>query len=236
MHSQPADTDSKRARNLFRRYGKDSVRLKGSQHNQALCESDSGFFIYKRCKNDGNCLQYDYGIINPAARKIAQICDENNRIGVIATKVTIASDDYNREIKRINPKLQVFSKAAPAFVPLIEEGIIDNEIMDLTIKYYLDDFVQENEIDTLVLGCTHYPIIRKNISRLYPQLRIVNPSYEIIARIKEILENEDLLAEEKEGENVFYASDLSENFINMIQKILETEKSDLILKFKNLDL
>ena len=176
------------------------------------------------------------GIINPAARKIAQICDENSRIGVIATKVTIASDDYNREIKRINPNLQVFSKAAPAFVPLIEEGIIDNEIMDLTIKYYLDDFVRENEIDTLVLGCTHYPIIRKNISRLYPQLRIVNPSYEIIARIKEILENEDLLAEEKEGENVFYASDLSDNFINMIQKILETEKSDLILKFKNLDL
>ena len=108
--------------------------------------------------------------------------------------------------------------------------------MDLTIKYYLDDFVRENKIDTLVLGCTHYPIIRHNISRLYPQLRIVNPSYEIIARIKEILEKEDLLAEKKEGENVFYASDLSENFINMIQKILETEKSDLILKFKNLDL
>ena len=102
--------------------------------------------------------------------------------------------------------------------------------------YYLDDFLSENKIDTLVLGCTHYPIIRKNIMRLYPSLKIVNPSYEIIARIKQILENEDLLAEENDRENVFYASDLSENFVNMIQKILETEKSDLILKFKNLDL
>ena len=72
--------------------------------------------------------------------------------------------------------------------------------------------------------------------RLYPSLKIVNPSYEIIARIKQILENEDLLAEDNDRENVFYASDLSENFVNMIQKILETEKSDLILKFKNLDL
>lgn len=176
------------------------------------------------------------GIINPAAGKIARTCDENNRIGVIATKVTIASDDYNREIKKLNPNLHVFSKAAPAFVPLIEEGIIDNEIMNLTIKYYLDDFLSENKIDTLVLGCTHYPIIRKNIMRLYPSLKIVNPSYEIIARIKQILENEDLLAEDNDRENVFYASDLSENFVNMIQKILEIEKSDLILKFKNLDL
>ena len=176
------------------------------------------------------------GIINPAAGKIARTCDENNRIGVIATKVTIASGDYEREILKQNPRLHVFSKAAPAFVPLIEEGIIDNEIMDLTIKYYLDDFVGENELDTLVLGCTHYPIIRENIMRLYPKLRIVNPSYEIIARIKDILEKEDILAEENDRENVYYASDLSENFVNMIQKILETEKSDLLMKFKNLDL
>ena len=176
------------------------------------------------------------GIISPAAKTIARACDETNRIGVIATKATIASDDYPRKILEKNPALHVFSKAAPAFVPLIEEGIIDNEIKNLTIKYYLDDFLSENKIDTLVLGCTHYPIIRKNIMRLYPSLKIVNPSYEIIARIKQILENEDLLAEENDRENVFYASDLSENFVNMIQKILETEKSDLILKFKNLDL
>ena len=176
------------------------------------------------------------GIIKPAAVKAASICDEFSRIGIIATKVTIASDDYNRMIKEQNPHLKVFSKATPAFVPLIEEGIIDNEIMNLTIKYYLDDFISENDIDTLVLGCTHYPIIRKNIKTIYPQLRIVNPSYEIISRINDILTEKDMLASENDRENIFYASDLSENFVNMIQKVLETEKSDLILKFKNLDL
>ena len=85
------------------------------------------------------------GIINPAAHKVAEICDETNNIGIIATKVTIGSGDYNRMIKTLNPKLNVFSKATPAFVPLIEEGIIDNEIMDLTIRYYLDDFINDTK-------------------------------------------------------------------------------------------
>ena len=77
---------------------------------------------------------------------------------------------------------------------------------------------------------------RKNIHTIYPQLKIINPSYEIIPRIEEILRGKDMLAVENDRENIFYASDLSENFVNMIQKVLETEKSDLILKFKNLDL
>ena len=101
----------------------------------------------------------------------------------------------------------------------------------------MDSFIAENSIDTLVLGCTHYPIIRSSIEKIYPKLRIVNPSYEIIGRIEKILKAEDILAGgDNDRENVFYASDLSENFSNMIQKILETEKSSLILKFKNLDL
>lgn len=176
------------------------------------------------------------GIINPAAKKIAQSCTEENRIGIIATKVTIASGVYTESIEDAHPGLSVFCKATPVFVPLIEEGIIDNEIMDLTIRHYMDSFVKENSLDTLVLGCTHYPLIRKNILRIYPDLRIVNPSYEIVERVKEVLEEERMLASDNDRENIFYASDLSENFVNMIQNILKTEKSDLILKFKNLDL
>ena len=177
------------------------------------------------------------GIINPAAEKTAAICGKNNRIGIIGTKATVYSGVYKERIQALKPVLKVFDKATPAFVPLIEEGIVENEIMDLTIHYYMDDFIKENSIDTLVLGCTHYPIIRKGIEKIYPQLNIINPSCEIIGRIKKILEAEDMLAGNgNDAENIFYASDLSENFTNMIQKILETEKSNLILKFKNLDL
>lgn len=177
------------------------------------------------------------GIISPAARKVAKTCTEANNIGVIGTKVTTASGAYRERIKDFNPNLNVFDRATPAFVPLIEEGIIENEIMDLTIHYYMDDFIRENNIDTLVLGCTHYPLIRKNIERIYPGLRIINPSYEIIDRVEQILQSEDAFAgADNDRENVFYASDLSEIFTNMIQKILETEKSNLNLKFKNLEL
>ena len=176
------------------------------------------------------------GIINPAAQRIAKKCTDENSVGIIATKVTIASGVYSETIEAMHPGLHVSSIATPAFVPLIEEGIIDNEIMDLTIRHYMDGFIHENKIDTLVLGCTHYPLIRKNLKRIYPGLKIVNPSYEIISRIETTLKERDMLAFNNDRENIFYASDLSENFVNMIQNILDTEKSDLILKFKNLDL
>lgn len=177
------------------------------------------------------------GIISPAARKVAKVCTQENNIGIIATKVTTQSGAYRERIRDFNEELNVFDMATPAFVPLIEEGIIENEIMDLTIRYYMDDFIKNNKIDTLVLGCTHYPIIRKNIEKIYPGLNIINPSYEIINRVRQILENDDALADaNNDRENIFYASDLSENFSNMIQKVLETEESNLILKFKNLDL
>jgi glutamate racemase len=177
------------------------------------------------------------GIINPAAARVAEKCNEKNQIGIIGTKVTISSGVYQDKIKEMNPALKVFSKATPAFVPLIEEGIIENEIMDLTIHYYMDDFIKQNQIDTLVLGCTHYPIIRKNIERIYPNLKIINPSYEIISHIKDLLTENDMLADSSQTiDNIYYASDLSENFSNMIQKVLETERSNMILKFKNLDL
>lgn len=174
------------------------------------------------------------GIIAPAAEKIATSCSEEDRIGIIGTKVTIRSEAYTRLINEMRPGLNVYSMPCPTFVPLIEEGIIKNEIMDMTIKYYLDDFVAENNLNTLVLGCTHYPLIRKNIEKIYPQLRIINPSEEIVNSIKSILEERDMFAEGSERENIFYASDLSENFVNMIDTIFESPSGRVL--FKNLDI
>ncbi|MGI6722740.1 MAG: glutamate racemase [Anaerovoracaceae bacterium] len=115
------------------------------------------------------------GIIQPAAQKVINTCGEDNRIGIIGTKATIGSHAYSNIIKTFRPGLSVFEKATPTFALLIEEGFIQNDIMDLMIHYYLDDFVLENRIDTLVLGCTHYPLIRASIERLHPELKIVNP-------------------------------------------------------------
>lgn len=174
------------------------------------------------------------GIIRPAAEKIAKCCSSDNKIGIIGTKVTIQSRAYDHIIKKLHSDLSTFSTPCPAFVPLIEEGIIQNDIMDLTIRYYLDDFVLENRLDTLVLGCTHYPLIRSNIERIYPDLRIINPSEEIITSIKNILMENDSFALNSQYENVFYASDLSENFVNMINRIFEN--TEVNVQFKNLEL
>ena len=173
------------------------------------------------------------GIIDPAARAVAGACTEKNRIGVIGTKVTIESGAYQAGIMNIAPELKAFAKACPALVPLIEENLTCNPVMDLVLKHYLDRFLSENSIDTLVLGCTHYPLIRKNIERLYGGLRIIDPSEEIISDISNALTG----MEGRIGENpdhIFYASDLSENFQNMIDLIFSG--NDYPVKFKNFDL
>lgn len=159
------------------------------------------------------------GIIDPAAKKVAETCTKDNRIGIIGTKVTIEHKSYIKSIHSYCKDLKLYDKACPIFVPLIEEGIIDNDIMNLSIKHYLDDFTEKNKLDTLVLGCTHYPLIIENIRRLYPQMHIINPSEEIVSSIGNTLLSMDILSAQTDLENEFYASDLSENFIEMIRTI-----------------
>ena len=176
------------------------------------------------------------GIIEPAAKHVAESCTEDSRIGIIGTKVTIASRAYEISIGAHNDRLSIHQAACPAFVPLIEEGIIENDIMELTIKYYMDDFVYGNGLDTVVLGCTHYPLIKRSLERLYPDLSIVNPSSIIAGTIEDILAERDMLADAPEFENVFYASDLSENFVNMIEHIFRGDEDGAKVKFLNFDL
>ena len=146
--------------------------------------------------------------------------------------MTVASGAYSNIITSKNKKVKIFSKACPAFVPLIEEGIIDNEIMDLTIKYYLDDFIIDNNLEKIVLGCTHYPYLKKNFGRLYPDIKLLNPSEEVINEVERILREKDMLADENNSAmHLCYASDTSENFRNMIDAVFD-EAQDVKIEFK----
>ena len=174
------------------------------------------------------------GIIEPTARYVATYRGVKDKVGVIGTKVTITSHAYKKNIHKYNDRIRICEAPCPAFVPLIEEGIIDNEIMDLTLRYYMDSFVNHNDLDAVVLGCTHYPLIKKNIERIYPQLDIINPSDIMAGRIREVLDDRDEFASGSDFTNLFYASDLSENFINMIDNIFKDE--DKKVKFLNFDL
>jgi len=174
------------------------------------------------------------GIIAPASHAIAKTCAKENKIGVIGTKATIESGVYTKKILALNPELSIFQQACPALVPLIEEGISDAHIIDLTIEYYLKEFIQSNAVDTLVLGCTHYPLIRENVTRLYPSLRIIDPSEEMLESVSDALDRYGLAAGPQEPDHVFYASDLSENFINMIDLIFSG--TGYPVSFKTFDL
>ncbi len=170
------------------------------------------------------------GIVDSAAEEIARTCTEKDSIGIIATKATIKSKAYKKAVESMSSGLALYQMACPAFVSLIEEGIIENEIMDLTIRYYLDNFVKYHGLNTLVLGCTHYPLIRDNIERLYPQLRIINPSECLANAVQQTLSEEGLLAEDSTLQSTFYASDLSENFVNMINRIDTEDQINISLK------
>lgn len=168
------------------------------------------------------------GVIEPTVRKVVQSHCPN--VGIIATKATIQSDVYARLLHNLDPSIRTSSLACPAFVPLIEEGIIDNEIMDLTIRYYMDDFVRENGFNHLILGCTHYPMIADNLKRIYPHMNLISSSEAVIDEVEEVLAVRDQFAEQRTEEDRFYASDLSDNFIRMTDRLTEGKNSRIKLK------
>ncbi len=171
------------------------------------------------------------GVIGPTVRKVAG--DGCTKVGVIATKATINSDVYGRSLKALSPEIEVHSLACPAIVPLIEEGFTDTEIMELTVKHYMDGFVEETGIQDLILGCTHYPLIAGHIRKNYPGLRLYNSSAEVINEAADLLRDEDMLASGSELQDRYYASDLSENFLAMTDLLFGG--TDFRTKLKSLE-
>jgi glutamate racemase len=168
------------------------------------------------------------GVIRPTAKRV--VGDGCRKVGIIGTKVTIRSGVYADTIHEMDDSIETFSCACPAFVPLIEEGIIDSEIMDLTIRHYMDDFVAESGFTDLILGCTHYPLIAPNIRKLYPGLKLYSSSEEVIMEAASLLREKDQLAGPNEFPDRFYASDLSENFLKMTETISEGCEKKIKLK------
>lgn len=171
------------------------------------------------------------GVIGPTVRKV--VGDGCKRVGVIATKATIGSDVYGRSLKELDPFIKVFSLACPAIVPLVEDGFTDTEIMELTVRHYMDAFVKENPFDDLILGCTHYPLIAKHINKLYPGIRLYNSSAEVIREAAELLTRNDMLASGSGLTDRYYASDLSDNFIAMTDLLFAG--TDFKIKFVKLE-
>ncbi len=160
------------------------------------------------------------GVINPGAQAAVERT-RNGRIGVIGTHATIGSNAYARVIHDIDPALKVFSLACPLFVPLAEEGYIDKEATYLITRDYLQT-MHDVEIDTLVLGCTHYPLLKHVIAEVMGEKVTLIDSGEETARVAhKLLSDAHLLsASTSKAQHTFFVSDVPEKFSSIATRFL----------------
>lgn len=157
-----------------------------------------------------------------AGSKTAAEATVNGNIGVIGTLGTISSGVYKTMMDSMKAGLNVVQKACPLFVPLVEEGLWDCSITDEVAEMYLEE-LKLADVDTMVLGCTHYPLLRQTIARVMgDKVRLVNPAYETARELKEILGARELLrgTSGSHPQHEFYASDLADKMQEFAKSIL----------------
>ncbi len=162
-------------------------------------------------------------VVRPGARTALETT-RNGKIGVIATEATISSGIYKRYIEESNKSVTIISKACPLFVPLVEEGLWEDPVTDEIAGRYLSELI-DSGIDTLILGCTHYPLIRSTVGRIMgDKVSLVNPAYETARALKRLLEKNGLESEKRPGLGTelyrFYVSDAADKFQKFANSIL----------------
>lgn len=164
------------------------------------------------------------GVLKPGAKTATELT-RNGKIGVIATEATIGSQMYTKYIQDLNKNVTIYGKACPLFVPLVEEGLWEDPVTDEIARRYLTELI-DIDIDTLILGCTHYPLIRSTLGRIMgSRVTLVNPAYETAIELKQMLGEMDMLNDETPGlgsnKYQFYVSDKAEKFVRFANSIIK---------------
>ena len=159
------------------------------------------------------------GVITPGVRE-AVYASQNKRIGVIGTKGTIKSRTYETEIKQLDPKVKVTAVACPLFVPFVEEGWTSGEVVLNVAKSYLKP-LKDSGVDTVILGCTHYPLLKPIIQEvLGAQVTLIDSAKQVAFEVKKILASEDMVNRGRGGKHRFYVSDNPEWFSSLAQRFM----------------
>lgn len=160
------------------------------------------------------------GVIEPGA-KAAAAATKKKKIGVIGTEATVRSSSYTRAIQAIDPSIDVFGIPCPLFVPLVEEGWTDDKVTELVAERYLSD-MREKDIDTLVLGCTHYPLLKHVLLKVMGDgVTLIDSAIETAHEIRAILEAKGLI--NISGQLVrheFYVTDSPQKFLSVGERFL----------------
>jgi glutamate racemase len=215
-------------------YFGDTAHLPYGDKSEDLIKSFSlniaDFLIdYKECKavviacNTASAVAYEHlrdkhqgnipiiNVIDPIIEAIVQD-DKILKVGLIATQTTINSGVYQEKLQRRKPNLEVEVLATPLLVPMIEEGYAHDNISHAVIENYLKNPIFK-DIDALILGCTHYVLIKDEISAYFDdQVKLFDSTDILAEKLEIILENENLLSEEKKEKDYFFVSDLTKGF------------------------
>jgi glutamate racemase len=154
------------------------------------------------------------GVIEPGARAAVHHT-RNRKVGVIATEGTIASGAYTRALKQLDAGLEIYTRACPLFVPLAEEGWVDNDVARDTAALYLTS-LKRSGIDTLVLGCTHYPLLAGVIGAVMgDRIELVDSARTTADAVRETLVRDELLRRTGTGSVSFFVTDVPDRFIKV---------------------
>ncbi len=170
------------------------------------------------------------GVISPGAAA-AVAATRSGQVGVIGTHATIASGAYERALRKLDASLRVTAVACPLFVPLIEEGLLDDPLTDQHIARYLEPLLHVG-IDTLILGCTHYPLLHTAIARVAgPEIRLVDSAQNCALAVRELLLDADLAApDDQTGSLQVALTDSSDRFLPVVERALGLRVGDVQLR------
>ena len=168
------------------------------------------------------------GVVSEAASAAVKQ-SKTGKIGVIATQATIHSGAFEKEIKKISPNAKVYSAACPLFVPLVENGHTDTEVSHIVAREYLQPLIEKN-VDTLILGCTHYPLLAKTITDIMGSgVFLINSGEQMARYIKRYLTQNDMLTSKNEdGSCSYYVSDTVQGFEKLGSLFLGREIKGLV--------
>lgn len=173
------------------------------------------------------------GVIEPAA-KTAVETTKTKRIGIIGTKATVKSMAYEKSIKQLNPYIEVISKPCPLFVPIVEEGLEKDDVAFIMAEKYLKEF-RKSGIDTLIMGCTHYPVLEEVIKMAVgDHVNIINTGKETARDVEICLKEKGLLKSKGKGMYQYYVTDAPDVFKEIGSRFLKSEISK-VQYIKSLD-
>ena len=160
------------------------------------------------------------GVISPGVRE-AVYATQNKKIGVIGTKGTIKSRSYEKEIRQLDPKVKVTAVACPLFVPFVEEGWLSGDVVLKVARTYLEP-LKKAGVDTIILGCTHYPLLKQVIKKVMGNdARLIDSAKQVAIEVKKILAGDGLLNKNrKKGQHRFFVSDNPEWFSELACRFL----------------